>query len=88
MMGGLCRFPGTGYRSVAKAAPLACSGSGMCEAVLHDYGVGGLYQLATVCTHGDFIVLPHWNTMLPAQSPSIPLSQIILPLSEPVLALS
>ena len=66
MMGGLCRFHGTGCRSAAMAAPLASSGPARCKAVLHGYGTspleGELYRLVTVCTHGDFIVLPHWNT--------------------------
>ena len=67
MMGGLCCFCRTGCRSVTIAAPLASSGLARCEAVLHGYGTtplegGGLYQLVTVCTHGDSIELPHWNT--------------------------
>ena len=35
MMGALCRFWGTGYRSAAMVAPLASSGPSRCEAVLH-----------------------------------------------------
>ena len=27
----------------------------------------GLYRLVTVFTHGDFVVLPHWNTKPPAR---------------------
>ena len=36
-------------------------------------------------THGDVIVLPHWETKLPAPWPAIPLRHIILTLSQPVL---
>ena len=28
------------------------------------------YQLVTMCTHGDFIVLPHWETRPPAPTPT------------------
>ena len=35
-------------------------------------------RLVTVLTHGDFIVLPHWNTRLRAPFPAIRLSHIIL----------
>ena len=40
--------------------------------------VGG-YRLVTVDAHGDFVMLPHWNTRPPA--PAIPLSCIIMTLS-------
>ena len=68
MMGGSSRFRGTDCRSAAMVAPLASSGPVRCHAVLHGYGTsplkgGGLYQLVTVRTHGNFIVLPHGNTM-------------------------
>ena len=33
-----------------------------------------------MCTHGDFLVLPHWKTRLPASWPDSPLSHIILTL--------
>ena len=46
------------------------------------------YRLVKVCTHGDFIVLPHWTPRLPASWPDIPLGHIILTLSQPVLVLS
>ena len=39
-------------------------------------------------THGDFIVLSHWDNRPPAPRPAIPLRHIILTLSRPVLALS
>ena len=39
-------------------------------------------------THGDFIVLDHWNTRPLELWAAIPLSHIILTLSQPVLALS
>ena len=61
------------------------------EAVLHNCGRnpgGDGYRLVTVRTHDDFIVLPHWNTRLPAWWPAIPLSHIILTLNQPVFALS
>ena len=72
MMGGLCRFRSTGYRSVVMAAPPASSGVMRCEAVLHGFGTsplergGEVHQLVTVHTHVNFIVLPHWNTRPPA----------------------
>ena len=92
MMDGSCCFCGTGCRSEAMATPLASSDPARCEAVLHGYETrpleGGVHQFATVCTHGNFIVLPHWNTRPPAPLPDIPLSRIILTLREPFLALS
>ena len=39
------------------------------------------YQLVTVCTHGEFIVLLHWEIRLLAPCHDIPLSHIILTLS-------
>ena len=60
--------PPSAAQAAALAAPLATSGLAMCEAVLHGYGTSpfemewGLYRLVTLCTHGNFIVLPHWNT--------------------------
>ena len=36
----------------------------------------------TVRTHVNFIVLPHWETKLPAPWPDIPLSHIILTLAD------
>ena len=39
------------------------------------------YRLVIVCTHGDFIVLPHWETMPPMWWPVILFSHIILMLS-------
>ena len=42
----------------------------------------------TLCTHADFIVLPHWEMRLPALCPNIPFSHVILTLIQPVLALS
>ena len=69
MMGSLCHFRGTGFRSAALVAPLASNGLARCEAMLHGYGTtplekGGLFRLVTVRTHGYFIVL--WNTRPPA----------------------
>ena len=46
------------------------------------------YWLVTVCAHGGLIVLPHWETRLPAPWLDSPFSHIILTLSQPVLALS
>ena len=43
---------------------------------------GGRYRPVTVHTHGDFIVLPHWNTRPVAPWSAIPLSCIILILSQ------
>ena len=34
-------------------------------------------RLMTVCTHGDFIMLPHWESRPPAPWPDIPLTHII-----------
>ena len=42
MMGGLCRFRGTGCKSAAMAAPLASSGLAKGEAVLLGYGTSPL----------------------------------------------
>ena len=41
-----------------------------------------------VCTHGDFIVLPQWETRPLAPGLDIPFSHIILALRQPVLVLS
>ena len=43
------------------------------------------YRLVTVRTHGNFIVLLHWDTKPLAPWPVIPLSQVVLTLSQPVL---
>ena len=56
---------GIGSKTVTMAAPLLLtSGLVRYEAVLHSCGTspvrGDGYRLVTV--HGDFIVLPHWNT--------------------------
>ena len=88
-----CWYCGTGCRSVAMVAPLASSGLARCKVVLHGYenkpiGGGGLYWLVTVWTHGDFIVLPHWNIRPPTPWSAIPLSQIFQTLTELVIALS
>ena len=40
--------------------------------------ISSLHRLVTVCTHGDLIVLPHWEIRLPAPWSDIPLSHIIL----------
>ena len=76
MYGGLCHLlldahlgNGTSRRSVTVMAPLLLtSGPVRYEDVLHSCGtrlVGGDgYQLVTVQTHDNFIVLPHWNTRL------------------------
>ena len=57
---------GTGRRTATMIAPLLLtSGPIRYEAVLQSCGtspVGDGYQLVTVYTHGDVIVLPHWNT--------------------------
>ena len=45
------------------------------------------YWLVTVCTHGDFTVLPYWQTRQPAPWPDIRLSHIMLTLNQPVLVL-
>ena len=86
---------GTGRRTVTLAVPLALtSGPVRYEAVLYSCGKmplgrgGGWHQLVTVCTHGDFIVLPHWDIRAPAPCPTIPLSHIILTLSKPAFSLS
>ena len=69
---------GTGHRTVTMTAPLLpTSGLVRYEAVFHNCRtclVGEGYQLVTLYTHGDFIVLPHWNTWLLASSHSITLS--------------
>ena len=41
-----------------------------------------------LCTHGDFSVLPHWDTRLSALWPDILLSSINLTLTQPVLTLT
>ena len=46
------------------------------------------YRLVTVHSYDNFIVLPNWETKLPALWHDIPLSHIILTLSHPVLAVS
>ena len=66
----LCMMDGSCCRSIAIAA-LVSSGLARCEPVLHYYGTSPLekeqwYQLVTVRTHGNFIVLPHWNMRPPA----------------------
>ena len=55
---------GTGHRTVAMAATLLVSQRGMklCFTVVGKAQLGDGYRLVTVCTHGDFIALPHWNT--------------------------
>ena len=63
---------GTGHRTATMTAPLLLtSGPVMYETVLHSGGTSpvgrrDVYQLVTVQTHGNLIVLPHWNTRLPA----------------------
>ena len=61
---------GTGRRTVTMVAPLLLtSGPVRYRTVLHSCGtspVGEGYQLVTVCTPGDFIVLPHWDIRPPA----------------------
>ena len=55
---------GTGHRTVKMKAPLAFTSDPVrCEAVLHSCGTSlvGLDRLVTVHTHGDFIVLHHWD---------------------------
>ena len=39
------------------------------------------HQLVTARSHGDFIMLTHWEIRLPAPCPDIPPSHIILTLS-------
>ena len=47
------------------------------------------YRLVIVHTHGDFIVLAHWESRPPASWPGIPLSHIILTLSHcPILLMA
>ena len=46
------------------------------------------YQLVTVHTHDNIILLPHWEIRLPAPWHDIPFSHIILTPNEPVLTLS
>ena len=50
--------------------------------------ISGLVPTVIVFTHGDFMVLAHWETTPPASGNDIPLSHIILTLSQPVLAFS
>ena len=59
---------GTGRRTVTMAAQLLLTiGPVRYEAVLHSCGtsalggMGGWYRLVTMRTHGDFIVLTHWE---------------------------
>ena len=83
---------GTVRRTVTMTGPLLFS-SGLVrfEAVLHSCLTSpeeDRYPLMTLNTHGDFIVLPHWNTWPLAPCPAIPLTHINLILSEPDLALS
>ena len=69
-MGGLCHVRATVCRSAPMAASLVSSGPPRCEAACHCYGtsplegVDGLYRLVKEHTNGNFIVLPHWNTIL------------------------
>ena len=44
------------------------------------------YWFVTVCTHGNVIVLPYWDTRPLAPWPAIPLSHTILTLRQLVLA--
>ena len=46
------------------------------------------YQAVTVWTHGNFVVLPHWESRLLTPCLYIQLSHIILTLSQPGLVLS
>ena len=60
---------GTGHRTVTMVAPLVLtSGPVRCASQLSDKPskVRGWYQLVTAHTHGDFIVLPHWDIRPPA----------------------
>ena len=61
---------GTGSRTVTMMALLLfTSGPVRHKAVLHSCGTSPWrdgYRLVTVCTNGDFIVLPHWKTRPPA----------------------
>ena len=63
---------GTGHRTVPMAASLLvllASGPVRYKSVLHSCGtsvVGEGYQIMTVHTHGDFIVLPDWEIRLPS----------------------
>ena len=43
------------------------------------------YRFVTVFTHGDLIVLSHWDTRPTAVIPDSPLSHIVLTLSQSVL---
>ena len=54
---------GTGRRTVTMAASLLVVRCGMkrCFTAVGQARGGG-YQLVKVRTHGDFIVLPHWDT--------------------------
>ena len=54
---------GTGHRTATLVAPLLLS-SGLVryDTILGLVEWGGEYRLVTVCTLGDFIVLPQWNT--------------------------
>ena len=82
---------GSGHRTARLAAPLILTNSLVrYETMLHSCGTSPVrgYRLVTVCTHSDFIVLPHWDTRPPASRLTIPLSHIILAPSQLVLALS
>ena len=57
---------GTGHITVTLTAPpLLTSGLVRYEDVFHSCGTSavgrGEYQLVTLCTHGDFIVMPYWD---------------------------
>ena len=56
--------------------------------VLHLRSDQDKYRLVTMHTHGDFVMLPNWETRLPVACPDIPLSRIFLTLNQPVFALS
>ena len=45
------------------------------------------YRLATIHDHGDFMVLPHWETTLLEPCLNFPLSHIILIVRSPIIAL-
>ena len=64
---------GTGHRTAIMAIQLLLtSGLVRHEAVLHNGGTsparggggGCVHRLVTVCTHGDFIMLPYWDIRL------------------------
>ena len=55
-------------------------GMNLCFTVVRQAQWWDGHRLATVLTHGDFIVLPHWNIrqLAPWPANAIPLSRIIL----------